>query len=134
MLATYFVGSPERGNVASMRVESCLALALLTLASCTGPLAAVPLATALAKPLVKPPQALAAPTEDGAVYVLAESGRMGSETTLRSMWRRKATQVCDGDYMVMSELYSQSRQAGLLSGQRYEGFVRCVSPEGMKPE
>ena len=94
-----------------------------------GPLVAAPLAAAAVSP-----QALAAPTEDGSVYVLAEGGRLTSKPTLRSMWRRKAAQTCDGDYLVLSEHDAQSRRAGVVSGNIHEGYVRCVSPEGARPE
>jgi hypothetical protein len=118
-----------------LRAPSRLALVLAALGSlaCASPLAAPLLAAPLAAS-VAGPQALAAPTEDGSVYVLAEGGRLTSKSTLRSMWRRKATQTCDGDYLVLSEHDAQSRRAGLVSGNVHEGFVRCVSPEGAKPE
>ena len=119
-----------------MRVPSRIALLLAALGSCAcalpiaGPLVAAPLAAAA----VRGPQALAAPTEDGSVYVLAEGGPLTPKPTLRSMWRRKAAQTCDGDYMVLSEHDAQSRRAGVVSGSVYEGFVRCVSPEGARLE
>ncbi|HVI00830.1 MAG TPA: hypothetical protein VM869_19065 [Enhygromyxa sp.] len=50
------------------------------------------------------------------------------------MWRRKAAQTCDGDYLVLSEHDAQSRRAGVVSGNIHEGFVRCVSPEGARLE
>lgn len=122
------------GTLVSVRAPTRLAVALAGLSSLAcvsaGPLIAAPLAAAA----VASPQALAAPTEDGSVYVLAEGGRLTSKPTLRSMWRRKAAQTCDGDYLVLSEQDGQSRRAGLISGNIYEGFVRCVSPEGAKLE
>jgi hypothetical protein len=119
-----------------VRVPSRIALILAALSSfacglpIAGPLVAAPLAAAA----VGRPQALAAPTEDGSVYVLAEGGPLTTKPTLKSMWRRKAAQTCDGDYLVLSEHEAQSRRAGVVSGNVYEGFVRCVSPEGAKPE
>ncbi|MFV8752487.1 hypothetical protein ACNOYE_18220 [Nannocystaceae bacterium ST9] len=106
-----------------------LVLAALGSVACASPLAA-PLAAAA----LRTPEALAAPTEDGSVYVLAEGGPLTSPLTLKSMWRRKASQTCEGDYMVMSEQDGQSRRAGLVGARLHEGFVRCVSPEGAKPE
>ena len=73
--------------------------------------------------------ALAAPTEDGSIYVLAEGGPASAPATLRSLWRREASKACQGDYMVMSESSAQSRRAGLTSRKLHEGYVRCVSPE-----
>lgn len=120
------------GTLRIVRASTPLAVVLAALASlaCTGPLAAAPLAAAV----VQGPQALATPNEDGSVYVLTEGGPLTSQATLRSMWRRKAAQTCEGDYMVMSEQDGQSRRAGLVSAKLHEGFVRCVSPEGAKPE
>ncbi|MCA9680897.1 MAG: hypothetical protein KC457_01775 [Myxococcales bacterium] len=117
-----------------MRAPSRIALTLIALGSiaCASPLAA-PLAIAPLAAEALGPQTLAAATEDGSVYVLAEGGPMTSPVRLRSMWRRKATQTCDGDYMVMSERAAQSRRAGIISNKLYEGFVRCVSPEGEIP-
>lgn len=124
------------GTLASVRAPSRIALVLAALSSlaCASPLAGPLLAAPLAAAGVRGPQALAAPTEDGSVYVLAEGGPLTSKPTLRSMWRRKATQTCDGDYMVLSEHDTQSRRAGIVSGNIHEGFVRCVSPEGAKLE
>jgi len=93
-----------------------------------GPLAAAPLAAAA----VKGPSSLAAPMEDGSVYVLAEGGPLASIVTLRSMWRREAAKACEGgDYMVLSERDAESRRGGVVGGRSYEGFVRCISPEAM---
>lgn len=119
-----------------MRVPSRIALVLAALSSfaCALPIAGPLVAAPLAAAAVGRPQALAAPTEDGSVYVLAEGGPLTSKPTLRSMWRHKAAQTCDGDYLVLSERDAQSRRAGLVSGSIYEGFVRCVSPEGAMPE
>lgn len=115
-----------------MRGPSLIALVLTSLGAtaCASPLAAAPLAAAA----LRQPQALAAPTEDGSVYVLSEGGPLTSAHTLRTMWRRKAAQTCEGDYMVMSEQAGQSRRGGLVGGKLHEGFVRCVSPEGALPE
>lgn len=115
------------------RVALFLAPMMIGSLACAGPLAA-PLAVA---PLVRAaasPQALAAPMEDGSVYVLAEGGPLTSRVTLRSIWRRKAGESCDGDYLVLSEQDAQSRRGGVIGGSSYEGFVRCISPEGLKPE
>jgi hypothetical protein len=119
-----------------MRAASRIALVLAALGAfaCASPVAGPLVAAPLAAAGVGSPQALAAPTEDGSVYVLAEGGRLTSKPTLRSMWRRKAAQTCDGDYLVLSEQDAQSRRAGVVSGNIYEGFIRCVSPEGAKPE
>jgi len=124
------------GTLAAVPVPSRLALVLAALSSfaCASPLAG-PLAVApLAAAVIRGPQVLAAPTEDGSVYVLAEGGPRTSKPTLKSMWRRKAAHTCDGDYMVLSEREAQSRRAGVVSGNIYEGFVRCVSPEAAMPE
>ncbi|KIG17305.1 hypothetical protein DB30_03488 [Enhygromyxa salina] len=77
------------------------------------------------------PQALAAPMEDGSVYVLAEGGPLTSSATLKSLWRREASKACEGDYMVLSERDAESRRGGIVGGRSYEGFVRCVSAEGL---
>ena len=132
--AGFFGPLPARGTISPMRTQACLALILLGSASCTTPAAAaLPLATT-AISTARAPTALAAPMEDGSVYVLAEGGGTVSPYRLKSMWKRKAAQTCEGDYMVMSENPSQSRRAGLIAGRSYEGYVRCVSPEGMIPE
>jgi hypothetical protein len=119
---------------ASIRLASTL-LGTLALASALG-LGTLGCGAPLAAPLVAPlvadalaPQALAAPTEDGSIYVLAEGGPASSMATLRSLWRREAGKACQGDYMVMSESSAQSRRAGLTSRKLHEGYVRCVSPE-----
>lgn len=109
-----------------MRSRLCLVLSALGSVSCASPLAALPI---LAQ--TQAPTALAAPMEDGSVYVLAEGGRLSSAVTLRSMWRREASKACSGDYMVLSERDAQSRRGGVVGGRSYEGFVRCVSAEGM---
>jgi hypothetical protein len=109
-----------------MRSRLFVVLAALGSASCASPLAALPLATAMLRP-----QSLAAPMEDGSVYVLAEGNRLSSNATLRSMWRREASKACQGEYMVLSEQAAQSRRGGIVGGRSYEGFVRCISPEGM---
>lgn len=125
-----------------MRAQACIArIASTTLvavvatlgAGCASPLAA-PLVAAPLIRAAQAPQALAAPVEDGSVYVLAEGGPLSSKSRLRSLWKRKASQACEGDYMVMSERDSQSRRGGVIGGRSYEGFVRCISPEGMRPE
>lgn len=108
-----------------MRSRLFVVLAALGSASCASPLAAVPLATSMLSP-----QTLAAPMEDGSVYVLAEGSRLTSNVTLRSMWRREASKACKGEYMILSERDAQSRRGGVVGGRSYEGFVRCVSPEG----
>ncbi len=109
-----------------MRSRLFVVLAVLGSVSCASPLAAVPLAAAM-----QGPQALAAPMEDGSVYVLAEGTRLTSNVTLRSMWRREASKACAGEYMVLSERDAQSRRGGIVGGRSYEGFVRCISAEGM---
>lgn len=95
--------------------------------ACAGPLGALPLAAAAAQG----PTSLAAPMDDGSVYVLAEGGPATSILTLKTMWRREAAKACSGDYLVLSEQDSQSRRGGVIGGSAYEGFVRCVSAEGM---
>ncbi len=114
--------------------RTALVLAALGCSACASPLAGPLAAAPLAAAVVRSPQALAAATEDGSVYVLAEGGPLTSKLTLKSMWRRKAAQTCDGDYMVLSEREAQTRRAGVVGGNIYEGFVRCVSPEGAVPE
>jgi hypothetical protein len=114
---------------APTRVALALAPLVLGSVACASPLAAVPLVAAATSP-----QVLAAPMEDGSLYVLAEGGPLTSKLELRSLWRRKASQSCDGDYMVLSEQDAQSKRGGLVGGSSYEGFVRCVSPEGLAPE
>jgi hypothetical protein len=109
-----------------MRSRLFVVLAALGSASCASPLAALPLAAAM-----QGPQTLAAPMEDGSVYVLAEGSRLTSNVTLRSMWRREASKACQGEYMVLSERDAQSQRGGVVGGRSYEGFVRCISPEGM---
>jgi hypothetical protein len=109
-----------------MRAKLCIAVALLGSLGCTGPLAAIPLVAA-----AQGPTALAAPMEDGSVYVLAEGGPLSSAATLRSLWRREALKACQGDYMVLSERDAESRRGGIVGGRSYEGFVRCVSAEGL---
>jgi hypothetical protein len=135
-IVSYFAWLTIGGTLASVRAPSRIALVLTALSSsaCASPIAGPLLAAPLVAAGVRGPQALAAPTEDGSVYVLAEGGRLTSKPTLRSMWRRKASQTCDGDYLVLSEHDAQSRRAGVVSGNIHEGFVRCVSPEGAKPE
>lgn len=110
-----------------MRSRLCLVLSALGSISCSSPLAAIPLTQAL----TRGPQALAAPMEDGSVYVLAEGGRLSSAGALRSMWRREASKACEGDYMVLSRQDSHRQRGGVIGGRSCEGFVRCVSAEGM---
>lgn len=109
-----------------MRSSVFVVLAALGSAACASPLAALPLANAMLAP-----QSLAAPMEDGSVYVLAEGSRLTSNVKLRALWRREASKACQGEYMVLSERDAQSRRGGIVSGRSYEGFVRCVSAEGM---
>ena len=115
-----------RARVRSVLLVGALVGALGS-AGCSGPLAAAPLVAQAARG----PTSLAAPMEDGSVYVLAEGGPMTSPLTLKSMWRREASKACSGDYMVLSEQDSQSKRGGIVGGSAYEGFVRCVSAEGM---
>jgi hypothetical protein len=110
-----------------MRAQLCIVLGLVGSVSCMSPLAAIPLAAAAAQG----PQALSAPMEDGSLYVLAEGGPMSSSVTLKSLWRREASKSCQGDYMVLSERDAQSRRGGVVGGRSYEGYVRCVSAEGL---
>jgi hypothetical protein len=109
-----------------MRSRLFVVLAALGSASCASPLAALPLAAAM-----QSPQTLSAPMEDGSVYVLAEGNRLTSNETLRAMWRREASKACQGEYMVLSERDAQSQTGGVVAGRSYEGFVRCISAEGM---
>ena len=109
-----------------MRSRLCVVLSVLGSISCASPLAALPLMAA-----TQGPQVLAAPMEDGSVYILAEGGRLTSSVTLRSMWRREASKACQGDYMVLSERDAESHRGGVVGGRSYEGYVRCVSAEGM---
>jgi hypothetical protein len=109
-----------------MRSRLLIVLAAYGSVSCASPLAALPLADAM-----RSPQTLAAPMEDGSVYVLAEGSPLTSNATLRSMWRREASKACQGDYMVLSERDAQSQRGGVVGGRSYEGFVRCISAEGM---
>ncbi len=109
-----------------MRSSVFVVLAALGMTSCASPLSALPLASSMLAP-----QTLAAPMEDGSVYVLAEGSRLTSNPTLRSMWRREAAKACQGEYMILSERDAQSRRGGVVSGRSYEGYVRCVSAEGM---
>lgn len=102
-------------------------LAMLGSVACAGPLAALPLASAA----TRGPEALAAPMEDGSTYVLASGGPLTTQPTLRNLWRRQAAKACQGDYMVLSEHDGQSQRGGVVSGRSYEGFVRCISAEGM---
>jgi hypothetical protein len=69
--------------------------------------------------------------EDGSVYVLAEGGPLTTVVTLKSLWKREASKACAGEYMVLSEQDSQSRRGGIVGGSAYEGFVRCISAEGL---
>ena len=108
-----------------MRAPICIVLLLFGSVSCMSPLAATALQAA------RGPTALAAPMEDGSVYVLAEGGPLTSNATLKSVWRREASKACHGEYMVMSELDGQSQAGGVVGRRSYEGFVRCVSAEGM---
>ncbi|PRQ05064.1 hypothetical protein [Enhygromyxa salina] len=98
----------------------------LLLVGCGGPLAALPIAQAVAAP-----EALAAPMEDGSVYVLTEGTALTAAATLKSMWRRKARSACQGEYMVLAERAAQSQRGGVVGSHVYEGFVRCISAEGM---
>jgi hypothetical protein len=102
-------------------------LAVFGALACGGPLAALPLANAA----TQGPETLAAPMEDGSTYVLASGGPLSSQATLRTLWRRQAAKACHGEYMVLSEHDGQSQRGGVVSGRSYEGFVRCVSGEGM---
>jgi hypothetical protein len=123
--ADYFSFVHARATLSSMRAHWCFGLTLLGAFACA-PLAAIPLQAAM-----RGPQALAAPMEDGSVYVLAEGGPTTSNATLRTLWRREAAKACAGEYMVMSEQDSQSRSGGVVRGGAHEGYVRCVSAEGM---
>jgi hypothetical protein len=107
-----------------MRSRLLVVLLALGSASCASPLAALPLAA-------MQPQSLAAPMEDGSVYVLAEGSRLTSNVTLRSMWRREASKACQGEYMVLSERDAQSQRGGVVGGRSYEGFVRCILADGL---
>lgn len=115
------------GQCGRVRSRFCIALILAGTTACASPLAALPLAAAAAKG----PQALSAPTEDGTVYVLAEGTRFTSNATLRSMWKREASKACQGDYLVLSERAATSTRGGVVGGRSHEGFVQCVSAEGM---
>lgn len=104
-----------------------LAFAALTLAGCAGPAAsALPL---IAQQINRQTPPIAAPTEDGFVYVAVTSGPQIPVTGLARAWRRTATEACHGEYLVFSESESVRQQAGRPASHMREGYVRCVSPE-----
>ncbi|GEM_PF-2619526 len=110
-----------------MHAQRLFALGALYAMGCGTPLAAIPLQAAS-----RGPQVLAAPMEDGSVYVLAEGGPMTSAVTLRQLWRKKAAHACEGDYILLSSNGAQSQGGGVVRMRSHEGFVRCVSPEGLR--
>jgi len=108
-----------------MRSRLFIVLAALGSASCASPLAALPLAAAM-----QGPQTLAAPWRT-APSMSWPRAVADLERDARSMWRREASKACQGEYMVLSERDAQSQRGGVVGGRSYEGFVRCISAEGM---
>ena len=112
-----------------MRPLSQLGLLVLAcgLASsgCANPAMAVPAAMAY-----RPPNAIAVQNEDGSHYVLVEAGTRTRPGALPRMWKKKAKNICGGDYLVLSEMgHAQKRQGVRKDLASHEGWVRCISPE-----
>lgn len=69
------------------------------------------------------------PVGDGSHYIEVVTEPKVPPVAVRGKWRRTATRVCEGDYLVMSEVASERRRGPLVEGRVYEGWVRCISPE-----
>ena len=69
------------------------------------------------------------PTGDGSHYIEVVGEPRVPPVAMRGKWRREAERVCEGDYLVLSELASERTRGPFVEGRVYEGWVRCVSPE-----
>jgi hypothetical protein len=69
------------------------------------------------------------PTGDGSHYVEVVGEPRVPAVAMRGKWRREAERVCEGDYLVLSELASERTRGPFVEGRVHEGWVRCVSPD-----
>jgi hypothetical protein len=69
------------------------------------------------------------PTGDGSHYIEVVGEPTVPPLAVRGKWKREATRVCEGDYLVLSENASERTRGPFVEGRVHEGFVRCISPE-----
>lgn len=70
---------------------------------------------------------------DGTRYLAVESGPLTSPGALRTRWKATARQVCEGDYMRLSDASLSRQQAGVTRTRIHEGYVRCLLPGEQGP-
>ncbi len=70
-----------------------------------------------------------APTGDGSHYIAIFSEPETPSGSMARRWKKHATEVCEGDYLVMSENAAERRRGGFVESKVHEGWVRCLSPD-----
>ncbi len=93
----------------------------------------------MARELARPEQTVVSPPgEDGTRYLAVEGSPLASAGAVRNRWRTVARQVCDGDYMKLSEASLSRRAGGVTRTRVHEGYIRCLlegeSERGAAPE
>ena len=68
-------------------------------------------------------------TGDGSHYLEVVGEPTAPPQAVRGKWKRMATRVCDGDYLVLSELGSERRSGRFVQSHAHEGWIRCVAPD-----
>jgi hypothetical protein len=66
---------------------------------------------------------------DGSHYIEVVAQPTLPPQAVRGKWKRAATRVCDGDYLVLSEHAAERRRGSFVDGRVHEGWVRCISPD-----
>ena len=69
------------------------------------------------------------PTGDGSHYIEVVGEPTVAPKLVRAKWKREATRVCEGDYLVLSENASERTRGPFVENRVHEGWVRCISPE-----
>jgi hypothetical protein len=117
-------------RVAGLRVAGLLGAGVLAAAAGGCSAAALP----VLRELTRPDQTVVSPAgEDGTRYLAVEGGPLASPAGLRSRWGVAARQVCEGDFMKLSEYTASRRQSGITRSRIHEGYIRCLLPGEQEP-
>lgn len=69
------------------------------------------------------------PTGDGSHYIAIFSEPETPSNAMARRWKKHATKVCEGDYLLMSDNAAERRRGGFVESKVHEGWVRCLSPD-----
>ena len=110
--------------------ETMLRLRLLLCALFVAPTGCAALRDVLTEPTNDDAEEVyATPTGDGSHYIAIFSEPETPAVSMARRWKREATKVCEGDYLVMSENAAERRSGGQVESKVHEGWVRCLSPD-----